>query len=204
MVVIGITGQTGAGKSTALRALTPLGGHTIDCDLVYHHLLDSNIPLQEDLQHRFGDLRDADGSILRKKLGEIVFHDRDALNDLNTITHRHIMAAVSAEIAQAEERGCPAVAIDAIRLIESGLSTLCHSVVAITASEHCRILRIMAREGISQEYATARVTAQAAESFYIQHANYVLSSDTTTPAQLEEGATKLFIQILSEQEGVSQ
>lgn len=196
MVIIGITGQTGAGKTTALSALTPLGGYGIDCDALYHRLLATSPPLREDLESRFGNL--GDHTIDRKKLGDIVFHDPVALADLNAITHRHIMAAVVGELAKARGEGRPAVAIDAIRLIESGLSALCHRVVAVTASEDTRVERIMVREGISRQYATARVAAQQSQDFYLQHADYVLDSDTTSFQELEGQASALFQTILSE------
>ncbi len=200
MVIIGITGQTGAGKSTALRGLEQLGGHTIDCDLVYHNLLNTSTALLQELEERFGQITDDTGAIQRKKLGAIVFASKEDLKDLNRITHRHIMAAVEGEIQMAEERGCPAVAIDAIRLIESGLGKLCHSVVAITASREVRIQRIMRREGISEEYARSRVDAQQGEDFYIAHAQYVLNSDGNKASQLEERARHIFETIINDRE----
>lgn len=203
MVVIGITGQTGAGKTTALHALIALGGHTIDCDAVYHQLLAHSAPLQQDLTHRFGDILNPQGGIDRKKLGNLVFSDQAALADLNQITHRHIIPAIAQEIAQAEGEGCVAVGIDAIRLVESGLSTLCYKILAVTASTEIRIQRIMTRENISRDYAAARVNAQAGEDFYKRHADFILNSNHTSPAQLQQQAEELFTQILSEQEGLS-
>ncbi len=201
MVVIGITGQTGAGKTTALGALADFGGCSIDCDAVYHQLLASSAPLRDDLTHRFGDICDETGGIDRKKLGKLVFSDQQALDDLNRITHRHIISVITDQIDQARRADRPAVAIDAIRLIESGLSQLCHQILAVTAGREIRIARIMTRENISRDYATARVDAQADQNFYIQHADFVLSTDSTSPEQLEGQAKEIFTQILSEQEG---
>ena len=94
MIVIGITGPTGAGKTTALGELQRLGGAIIDCDAVYHELLKSNIALQEELERAFGNLRDEDGAIDRKKLGAVVFRDPAALAALDA----WISAAGSEEI----------------------------------------------------------------------------------------------------------
>ena len=82
MTIIGITGPTGAGKTTALNELKKLGGVIIDCDAVYHGLLKSNIPLRNELESRFGILTDENGDFDRKKLGAVVFHDPAALADL--------------------------------------------------------------------------------------------------------------------------
>ena len=147
MTIIGITGPTGAGKTTALNELEKLGGVIIDCDAVYHELLKSNYTLQKELGARFGVLTDENGVFDRKKLGAVVFHDPAALADLNAIAHRHVVMAVKEILVQAEAQNIPAAAIDAIALFESGLAELCDATVAITAPAEIRVERIMARRG---------------------------------------------------------
>ena len=89
MKIIGITGPTGAGKTTALRAVTDLGGCVIDCDQVYHQLLEESAPMRNELTERFGSgILDSEQRLDRKKLGALVFQDKALLTDLNTITHR--------------------------------------------------------------------------------------------------------------------
>ena len=83
MKIIGITGPTGAGKTTALNALTSLGACVIDADAVYHRLLEESLPMREALTARFGDIGDGAGGIDRKKLGNVVFMDPAALAELN-------------------------------------------------------------------------------------------------------------------------
>ena len=118
---IGITGPTGAGKTTALQALVELDAHIIDADAVYHALLESSAPLRAELTARFGpSILDGEGRVNRKALGGVVFGDPAALADLNAITHRFILAEIDRQAAGAEEQGRSAVAIDAIALIESG------------------------------------------------------------------------------------
>ena len=85
---IGITGPTGAGKTTALQALVELDAHIIDADAVYHALLESSAPLRAALTVRFGpSILDGEGRVNRKALGGVVFGDPAALADLNAITH---------------------------------------------------------------------------------------------------------------------
>ena len=163
---IGITGPTGAGKTTALQALVELDAHIIDADAVYHALLESSATLRAELTARFGpSILDGEGRVNRKALGGVVFGDPAALAELNAITHRFILAEIDRQAAGAEEQGRSAVAIDAIALIESGLGETCGAIVGILAPRELRIRRIMAREGISEDYARKRVESQQGDGF---------------------------------------
>lgn len=201
MKVIGITGPTGAGKTTALNALKDLGGRVVDCDAVYHDLLVSNEPMRQELRTRFGaDVFLTDGALDRKALGAIVFEDQQALDDLNAITHKYVGIAVDEFIEQAQRAGVAAVAIDAIALIESGIANRCHCTVAVTAPDEVRVRRIMAREGISEEYARLRVNAQKKEEWFRANCTYVLVNDCADAAAFQVRARTLFEQIINQQE----
>ena len=195
---IGITGPTGAGKTTALGALTDLGAHIIDADAVYHRLLEESGPLRAALAERFGpSILTPEGRIDRKALGNVVFGDPEALDELNTITHRFIGEEIHRQLTQAERDGRPAAAIDAIALIESGLGEGCDAVVGILAPKEVRIRRIMAREGISEDYARRRVEAQQGDGFFRAHCGYILENrEDDTPEAFRAQARALFEQIL--------
>lgn len=199
MKIIGITGGTGAGKTTALRALEVLDAWIIDADRVYHDLTRSNLDLRHDLESRFGKLYHQDGWLDRKKLGNIVFNDPKALQDLNALAHHYIGAEIDRQLLRARETRKPVAAIDAIGLIESGLSKKCDCKVAIIAPPELRIKRIMAREGISEEYARSRVLAQKDEMFFRIHCEYVLENKPgDTPEYFSARALELFRQILAQ------
>lgn len=190
---IGITGPTGAGKTTALNALTSLGAHVIDADAVYHDLLESSAPMKGALVERFGgEILNEQGTIDRKALGNVVFADPEALADLNAITHRFVMEEIDRQAARAEEEGLPAVAIDAIALIESGVADTCDQVVGILAPKETRIRRIMAREGISEEYARKRVEAQQSDDFFRSRCGHILENTGEDPAAFQAQALELF------------
>lgn len=190
---IGITGPTGAGKTTALNVLTGLGAHIIDADAVYHQLLETSAPMRQALVERFGgDILSESGKIDRKALGNVVFADPQALADLNAITHRFVTAEIDRQTEQARQQGRPAVAIDAIALIESGAAEGCDAVVAILAPKEVRIRRIMAREGISEEYARKRVEAQKGDDFFRTHCGYILENGGEDPAAFAAQALALF------------
>ena len=190
---IGITGPTGAGKTTALNALTSLGAHVIDADAVYHDLLVSSAPMRQALTARFGtNILDETGKIDRKALGGVVFADPRALSDLNEITHRFILAEIDRQAARAEAEGRPAVAIDAIALIESGAAEGCDAVVGVLAPKEVRIRRIMAREGISEEYARKRVEAQRDDAFFRANCTHILENGDDSPEAFGARALELF------------
>ena len=196
MTIIGITGPTGAGKTTALNELEKLGGCILDADAVYHELLANNQALRRELTERFGPMEDEQGNFDRKKLGAVVFNDPAALADLNAIAHRYVVAEIGTRLEEAERSGFTAAAVDAIALFESGLDRLCQATLAITAPPDIRVKRIMAREGISEDYARARVAAQKADAYYIGLCGYALVNDCDTAEAFAQRARELFQRIL--------
>lgn len=193
MIRIGITGPTGAGKTTALQALKELGVYIIDADRVYHDLLENSAPMRETLTARFGPaILDGAGRVDRKALGNVVFADPAALTDLNAITHRFIIDEIDRQAAQAESEGRPAVAIDAIALIESGVGETCSAVVGVLAPKELRVRRIMAREGISEAYARKRVEAQQEDGFFRAHCTHILENGEGSAEEFGERARTLF------------
>lgn len=197
MKVIGITGPTGAGKTTVLNVLDDLGAVILDCDAVYHELTVFCQPMKEELRARYGsDIFDENDQLLRKKLGAVVFGDEKALADLNRITHHYVRLAVHDAIKQARAEGRIAVAIDAIALLESGLGDLCDATVAVTADDELRVRRIMKRDSISEEYARLRVSAQNPSAWFEERCDHTLRNDGDDPSVVEAQAQQLFASII--------
>lgn len=196
MTVIGITGPSGAGKTTVLRVLEEMGAAVIDCDALYHKLLREDTALLEGIRVRFGPaVFDGGGNLNRKALGNVVFRDPAALAELNRLTHAAILTALDGLLDKAREQGLSAAAIDAIALIESGAAARCTVTVAVTASAETRVKRLMAREGVSEDYARARIAAQKPDQFYEENCDFVLHNDST-PEECRKQARDLFENIL--------
>ena len=176
MTVLGITGGTGSGKTTALRAVEELGGLVIDCDAVYHELLASGGEMLDAIIKRFPD--SAPGGVFdRKKLGAIVFASPEALAELNAITHRYVVAETERRLRDWAINGGTLAAIDAIALVESGIAARCDAVIGVTAPRSERVRRLMLREGITAEYAESRIDAQQPEEFYKANCKYILDNN---------------------------
>ena len=191
MKIIGITGGTGAGKTTALRVLEEMGAVVIDCDALYHQLLRENRQMLAEIEARFPGVV-LDGELQRKKLGAIVFGDDKAIADLNAITHPYVDEASQAILEQARQDGKKLAAVDAIALIESGFHKDCDVVVAVLAPKEQRARRIMARDNIGLEYALQRIEAQQSDDFYRQHCTLILYNDFADEAAFADYCRKSF------------
>ena len=191
-ITIGITGGTGSGKTSALRALCALGGRIIDCDAVYHRELAANARLRRDITRAFGDVFDGE-KLNRQKLGGIVFSDPEALHRLNGIVNIHLLPVI-----RREAEGHLIVGLDAINLLQSGLAALCRETVAVLAPTEQRVRRIMERDGISEDYARLRIGAQQPEEYYRQHCSRILENRADGPEAFEEQARNFFRELIQE------
>jgi len=192
-MIIGITGGTGAGKTTALKVLEKLGFTVIDCDALYHERLENDPALADRIMRAFPE-SSVNGRFDRKALGHSVFSDRSRLEKLNALTNDYMFAAVRDILASKGKAG--RFAIDAIGLFESGLGALCDAAVAVTAPADVRAARIVAREGISLEYARMRIAAQKPDSYFTARCGYELVNDCRSSEEFALRAERLFLRIL--------
>lgn len=194
MTVVGITGGTGCGKTTALSVLRDMGARIIDCDAVYHELLSTDTAMLDEIEEHFpGTL--TDGRLDRKALGRIVFNNDDRLAVLSRITHRYVGREVRRILREHAINGAALAAIDAIALIESGLADMCDITFAVTADREDRIHRIMARDGIDRAYAEMRINAQKPDAFFAQSCTHLLQNDMTE-REFADKCRKIFTEVL--------
>ena len=198
MLTIGLTGPTGAGKGTVATLLAEYGIPSIDTDAVYRELLVPPSACLNDLVAAFGPkILTADGHLDRAALSALVFASGQAaaLERLNAITHPHILAEVRRRLKIYGEAwyktGKPiAVLVDAPQLFESGFNSECEIICSVLAPKSQRLARIMARDGISEERAKARMRAQKSDSFY-RKAGYVVVNDGDQ-AKLEDQVARRY------------
>ncbi|WP_317348107.1 L-threonylcarbamoyladenylate synthase [Pusillibacter faecalis] len=192
-VVLGITGGTGAGKTSVLDVIREMGGVVVDCDAVYHEMLNGSEEMRNTINAVFPGVFDADGKLNRQKLGEEVFSRRERLARLNDIVYHFVVPEVERRLGK--DTGL--YAIDAINLLESGISELCDKTIAVTAPTELRVRRIMARDGISEQYARMRITAQKPDEYYRTKCDCELTNAADTPESFREEARE-FIRRLME------
>lgn len=180
-MIIGITGGTGCGKTTLLEVIAELGGTVLDCDAIYHQLLQTDEALLASINERFPGTVE-NGALQRKKLGAIVFREPEALKDLDRLTH----SAVKAEVMRLLTPTPKLAAIDAIGLFESGVNKLCQLTVAVNAPLESRVQRLMVRDGIDRNYALARIASQPSPVQFAEMCDFVLVNDGTKEAFREK------------------
>lgn len=193
--VIGITGGTGSGKTTALQVLADMGALILDCDAIYHQLLQTDTDMLSQIESAFPGV--VSGSVLdRKALGAVVFSDEQALQRLNAITHRCVDREVQRRLEDFAMAGGKIAAIDAIELFAGNQARRCQATLAVLAKPEIRAERIMQRDGISREYAMLRIQAQRPDSYFEERCDYILRNDAG-PEEFTEECRKLFKEILT-------
>lgn len=197
LTIFGITGGSGCGKTTALETLERLGALVIDCDEVYHELTCSSEKMKQELEARFGAVYNENG-LDRKALGAVVFSDSAALEELDRITHKYVNDEVERRLRDWAMRGGKYAAIDAIALLESDIAPRCAATVGVIAPEEVRVRRLMAREGVSEEYARMRINAQKKNGYFEENCTFVISNDGTLE-QFQDKCNKLFSEMLKEE-----
>ncbi|MCS7259249.1 MAG: dephospho-CoA kinase [Anaerolineae bacterium] len=172
--VIGLTGGIATGKTLVLRMLKELGAYTIDADDLAHILMRRGGPLYQPIITEFGRyVLDENSEIDRGKLGEIVFASPRALAHLEAITHPVIIAVIRRLIGQAK---ADVVAIEAIKLVESGLAKECNAVWVVTARPDVQLNRLMTKRRLSSSQALLRLEAQPPQEAWTARADVVIDN----------------------------
>ncbi len=180
MIVLGITGQSGAGKGEAAKILSSLGFSVIDADAVYHNVINPPSRCLDELVFHFGrGILTAGGLLNRQTLAGMVFGEENAekLQLLNEITHKHVCREIRRFLSSMKAMGCDFALIDAPLLIEAGLDADCDFVISVIADRDIRIDRIISRDGISREAAEKRVDSQKAVEFYTENSDFTVKNN---------------------------
>ncbi len=186
MKIIGITGSSGAGKSMVSDLLAARGYTVINADRTYHAILKSNKEMTAELVDAFGtDILNDEGRVSRPLLATKVFGAADTvtrLHTLNEITHKYVMSEIRSRLHALQKIGVHTVILDAPQLFEAGADLLCDAVIGIVASRALRLARIMARDGIDEAAALARLDAQKSDEFFSTHCDRILENNSDKQA----------------------
>lgn len=178
-VVVGLTGGSGAGKSVVSAALAKLGAGWVDADAVYHGLCTPGSELLETLERTFGGVLTAEGALDRPALAKKVFSDKAQLAKLNGITTPRIRAAMAQRAEELFAEGCPVVLYDAPTLFQTGIDADCTCVIGVIADRATRMARIVARDGLAEEAAAARIGNQPDSDFYRERCKFIIENNGT-------------------------
>jgi dephospho-CoA kinase len=174
--LIGISGNIATGKSTIDAMLAAKGAQVLDADAVTRHLQRKDEPVWQRIVERFGrDILGPDGELDRAKLGQLVFADPVALRDLELIVHPVVRDEEKRRIAEAQPGSV--LAIDAIKLFESGMADACNTVWVVTAAPERQLERLQRQRGLATEVAWQRIRAQPPQEDKVRRAGVVIRND---------------------------
>jgi dephospho-CoA kinase len=193
MLLIGLTGGIASGKSLVTRAFRDLGAHIIDADRIVHGLLSAGQAVCREVAEHFGrDVQLDDGSIDRRKLGEIVFRDAEERAWLNACVHPRVFEIFSSQVRRICQHDPSALVVfDAALLIETGYHRKMDAVIVVYAAEEQQSLRLQARDRLTPEQAVARIRTQLPLEEKKRHADHVIDN-TGTRERTEQQVRELF------------
>ena len=189
MLVVGLTGNIGCGKSSLSDIFRAEGIKIIDADIIARQIYDDEKLLRKVYETFGNDLKTEDGSLNRKALGRIVFSDDEKLIQLNKLTHPVIRQKVSDEIEEYKSQNEEIVILDAALLVESDYLNFIDKLLVVTCKENIQIERIIARDNCSIEEALGRIKSQMSQENKVKYADYVIDNSAT----LSELRKKAFI-----------
>lgn len=178
MNVIGITGSSGAGKSTVCDILQNMYQvKVINADKIAKELSKRGTSYLDEIAETFGrDILDENGELKRKKLAEIIYNDAKKRKQLNMCTFKYIKREITSKINKTRKDDITII-IDAPLLFECELDELCNFIIGVISQRDIQIERIVARDNVDYEHAEKRLDAQEENSFYINKCDTIIEND---------------------------
>jgi len=173
--VIGLTGNIATGKSVVRKMMEHLGAYGIDADALSHRAVTKGAPGYAPVVETFGKwILGSDGEIDRAKLGRLVFSNPEAMSSLEDIVHPLVRQAIDILVRRSKHK---VIAIEAIKLLESGLRNYCDSIWVTNATESTQLERLMAKRKMTRSDALERIHAQSAQDIKIKAANVIINNN---------------------------
>jgi len=177
VITVGLTGGIAAGKSTVASLMARLGAGVLDADEVVRELQRPGTWVYQAILQAFGpSIVQRDGTIDRKRLGEMVFQDEGARRQLEATVHPALVAAIEQRLRAFEAQGMKLCVVELPLLIEAGAQERFDWVVVVTAPEEVQVSRLMADRGLSREEALARIRSQMPLHEKVRVADFVIEN----------------------------
>ena len=191
IAVIGLTGQSGAGKTTVCRVFEDRGFAIINADKIARKIMEKGTPCLEEITECFGkEILHADGTLNRQKMADIVFNDSEKLKQFNAINYPYITSEILKMINMYNDEGQKYVLLDAPTLFESRADDFCDLIISVTAPEKTRASRIAVRDRLTTEQIKERFSSQHTEKFFINHSDFIIKNNKTLD-ELKEKAKEV-------------
>ena len=182
--IIGLTGMSGAGKSTACTVFARFGFDIIDCDRICRVIVEKGKPCLAEIVKFFGEeILTEEGELNRREMAGIIFSDEEKRLALNGIMYPYVSYIVIKSIFNSESSY---VMLDAPTLFDSGIDDICDTVVSVVAERQTAIKRIVQRDGISLTEAEKRLKSQHDKDYYLKKSRYVISNDKSAEVFLRK------------------
>lgn len=201
MKIVGITGRSGCGKSSATKFLAQQGYPCIDADQVAREVMLPGSPCLARLQEAFGaDILDETGALRRRLLADRAFATPEGTRLLTELTQPEILRRIEADLQRAQEAGAELAFVDGAVIVGSPFQARCDELVLITAPYEVSVQRICARDGIAPEMARRRLDAQTPLEQLRAAATVEIANDGT-PQQLQTRIRELLQTLRKEEHG---
>ena len=176
--IIGLTGQSGAGKSTVAKLFESKNAFIINADILVNELYEPHSPCLKMLSAVFGkEIINSDKTLNRKKLAEKAFATKENTQLINSLVHPYVIMLFLKKLKSAVSGGSKIIVFDAPQLFESNADVFCDYIVSVTADKDRRIKRICGRDGISEKQALRRINAQLDEEFFKNNSDYIIENN---------------------------
>ncbi|RHW33464.1 dephospho-CoA kinase [Lysinibacillus yapensis] len=186
-MIIGLTGSIASGKSTVAKQLKEYGLPIVDADEIARLVVEPGTPTLHKIAEVFGEeALTQDGRMDRQKIGSIIFHDEEKRKALNSIIHPAIRQEMLRQRDEYLDAGAKTVVMDIPLLFESKLQHYVEKILVVSVSEETQLKRLMARNGLSQEDANARIHSQLPMSVKEQGADAVIDNNGTIEETLQQ------------------
>lgn len=176
-MIIGLTGGIASGKSFVAEILRNLGAEVIDADDIYHKLIQPGSSLYKEIVSKLGrGILSSDGSIDRKKLGNLIFSNDGERQKLNALTHPYIIEAIKEQLIKKDAK---VIVIVAPLLIESGQETLVDELWLVAVNRKRQVQRLIKRDNLSLEDAEKRIESQMSQDAKKRYADFIIDNSGT-------------------------